>query len=111
MELRAGDPQAARGFLLSGAGMLPNRSANVLTQAIEADASEAELEVAAPGFRTQRLSLAGPGAAPARVGLEPGEAPVTVVARVTDPSGQPLGDASVGVVQPSPFGERDPVQP
>lgn len=47
MELRAGDPQAARGFLLSGAGMLPNRSANVLTQAIEADASEAELEVAA----------------------------------------------------------------
>lgn len=47
MELRAGDPAAARGFLLSGAGMLPNRSANVLTQAIAADASEAELEVAA----------------------------------------------------------------
>ena len=47
MELRAGDPAAARGFLLSGAGMLPNRSANVLTQAINADASEAELEVAA----------------------------------------------------------------
>ena len=47
MELRAGDPEAARGFLLSGAGMLPNRSANELTQAIEADASEAELEVAA----------------------------------------------------------------
>lgn len=47
MELRAGDTAAARGFLLSGAGMLPSRSANVLTQAIEADASEAELEVAA----------------------------------------------------------------
>lgn len=47
MELRAGDAAAARGFLLSGAGMLPNRSANVLTQAIAADASEAELEVAA----------------------------------------------------------------
>lgn len=47
MELRAGDPAAARGFLLSGAGMLPNRSANVLTQAIANDASEAELEVAA----------------------------------------------------------------
>ncbi len=47
MELRAGDTAAARGFLLSGPGMLPSRSANVLNQALNADASDAELEVAA----------------------------------------------------------------
>jgi len=44
MELRANDLHAARGFLLSGAGMLPRRSAGVLRQS---DASDAELEVAA----------------------------------------------------------------
>ncbi len=54
MELMAGDPVAARGILLSGGGMLPARSANVLNRA--ADATDAELEVAAmqlltPGTR------------------------------------------------------------
>lgn len=47
MELRAGDPAAARGFLLSGSGMLPARAANVLNQAMDADATDPELEVAA----------------------------------------------------------------
>jgi len=44
MELRANDVHAARGFLLSGAGILPRRTATVLHQA---DASDAELEMAA----------------------------------------------------------------
>jgi len=44
MELRANDVHAARGFLLSGAGILPKRAATVLNQS---DASDAELEMAA----------------------------------------------------------------
>lgn len=44
MELRSGDHDAARGFLLSGAGILPRRPAEVLRQA---DATDAELEMAA----------------------------------------------------------------
>lgn len=48
MELQANDWQAARGFLLSGGGMLPRRSANVLNRA--ADATDAELELAAMQF-------------------------------------------------------------
>lgn len=48
MELQANDWQAARGFLLSGGGMLPRRSANVLNRA--ADATDAELEIAALQF-------------------------------------------------------------
>ncbi len=44
MELRANDMHAARGFLLSGAGMLPRRAAQVLNQT---DANDAELEIAA----------------------------------------------------------------
>jgi hypothetical protein len=48
MELQANDLAAARGFLLSGGGMLPRRSANVLNRT--ADATERELEVAAMQF-------------------------------------------------------------
>lgn len=56
LELGNRDESAARGFLLSGAGMLPPRTASVLAQAAAADASDAELEVAAlqlltPGTR------------------------------------------------------------
>ncbi|HYD88265.1 MAG TPA: hypothetical protein VEA80_12365 [Vitreimonas sp.] len=61
MELRANDIDAARGFLLSGAGILPKRAASVLSQE---DATDAELEVAAlelltPGTR-ERYMAAGP---------------------------------------------------
>lgn len=48
MELQANDLEAARGFLLSGGGMLPRRSANVLNRT--ADATDRELEVAAMQF-------------------------------------------------------------
>ncbi|MBY0563448.1 MAG: hypothetical protein K2P58_04595 [Hyphomonadaceae bacterium] len=48
MELQANDWHAARGFLLSGGGMLPRRSANVLNRT--ADATDAELEIAALQF-------------------------------------------------------------
>lgn len=61
MELRANDLAAARGFLLSGTGMLPRRAAQVLNQA---DANDAELEIAAlqllaPSTRSRYLE-AGP---------------------------------------------------
>lgn len=61
MELRGNDINAARGFLLSGEGMLPPSAARVLTQS---DASDAELEVAAlqllsPSTRA-RYVAAGP---------------------------------------------------
>lgn len=61
LELRSNDIHAARGFLLSGAGMLPQRAANILNQS---DASDAELEIAAlqllsPGTRA-RYVAAGP---------------------------------------------------
>lgn len=47
LELGNHDESAARGFLLSASGMLPPRTASVLAQAAAADASDAELEVAA----------------------------------------------------------------
>lgn len=61
MELQAGDLAAARGFLLSGGGMLSTRSANVLNHT--ADATDRELEVAAlqflnPGTRERYQQLA-----------------------------------------------------
>lgn len=61
MELQAGDLDAARGFLLSGGGMLSARSANVLNRAT--DATDRELEVAAlqflnPGTRERYAQLA-----------------------------------------------------
>jgi len=56
MELMADDPAAARGFLLSGAEMLPPRSAAVLRRAAADGAGDAAIEVAAlqlllPGTR------------------------------------------------------------
>ncbi|MCX7359069.1 MAG: hypothetical protein NT015_13125 [Alphaproteobacteria bacterium] len=56
MELMANDPSAARGFLLSGATMLPARSAEVLRRAAAEGAGDAAIEVAAlqlllPGTR------------------------------------------------------------
>ncbi|MBL8537732.1 MAG: hypothetical protein JNM59_10055 [Hyphomonadaceae bacterium] len=48
LEIQANDADAARGFLLSGGGMLPRRSANVLNGAH--DATDRELEVAAMQF-------------------------------------------------------------
>lgn len=47
MELMAEDAAAARGFLLSARGMLPARAANQIAQALPADASDAEIELAA----------------------------------------------------------------
>lgn len=44
LELRSNDRVAARGFLLSGSGMLPRRAANILGRS---DTSDAEREVAA----------------------------------------------------------------
>lgn len=56
MELMANDPSAARGFLLSGAEMLPSRSAEVLRLAANDGGGDAAIEVAAlqlllPGTR------------------------------------------------------------
>nr|MBP6690478.1 hypothetical protein [Hyphomonadaceae bacterium] len=56
MELMANDSSAARGFLLSGAEMLPARSAEVLRRAAADGAGDAAIEVAAlqlllPGTR------------------------------------------------------------
>ena len=61
LELRSNDFNAARGFLLSGAGMLPRGAAEVLNRA---DTSDAELEIAAlqlltPSTRA-RYVAAGP---------------------------------------------------
>lgn len=56
MELMANDPAAARGFLLSGAEMLPPRMAGILRRAASEGAGDAAIEVAAlqlllPGTR------------------------------------------------------------
>lgn len=75
MELMANDPSAARGFLLSGTEMLPQRSAAILRQAASEGAGDSAIEVAAlqlllPGTReryqasVQLLSLRPNGAAP-----------------------------------------------
>ncbi|MEZ5970182.1 MAG: hypothetical protein R3C31_00050 [Hyphomonadaceae bacterium] len=76
MELMTNDPSAARGFLLSGATMLPARSAQILRRAAAEGAGDAAIEVAAlqlllPGTReryqanVRLLSLRPNGAAPA----------------------------------------------
>ncbi|MGD9967271.1 MAG: hypothetical protein AB7T59_12165 [Hyphomonadaceae bacterium] len=76
MELMANDPSAARGFLLSGAEMLPPRLAHLLRNAAREGAGDAAIEVAAlelllPGTReryqatVQLLSLRPAGATPA----------------------------------------------
>lgn len=72
MELNAQDPSAARGFLLSGAGMLPRSSAQMLTRAAQDGADDAALERAAMQLLTpatrqryeERVALlSGPAAA------------------------------------------------
>ncbi len=81
MELMANDPTAARGFLLSGAEMLPPRSASVLRRAAADGAGDAAIEVAAlqlllPGTReryqatVQLLSLRPNSATPANARTE-----------------------------------------
>ena len=61
MELMANDPSAARGFLLSGTTMLPQRTASILRRAVAEGADDAALEVAAmqlllPGTRERYQS-------------------------------------------------------
>jgi hypothetical protein len=58
MELMANDTSAARGFLLSGRGILPRRTANILKHAASQDAGDAAIEMAAlqlltPGTRAR----------------------------------------------------------
>lgn len=84
MELRVNDIHAARGFLLSGAGMLPPNAARVLNQS---DASDAELEVAAlqlltPNTRA-RYVAAGPLLSDRRDAQEPA-AEADVLANTND---------------------------
>ena len=54
LELMAGDIPAARGFLLSGAGMLSGRTANLLRRAVnDAEREAAALELLSPGTRSR----------------------------------------------------------
>ncbi len=54
LELMAGDVPAARGFLLSGGGMLPGRSANILNRSHnDAEREAAALELLSPGTRSR----------------------------------------------------------
>jgi hypothetical protein len=54
LELMAGDIPAARGFLLSGGGMLPARSANILNRSQnDAEREVAALELLSPGTRAR----------------------------------------------------------
>ncbi len=54
LELMAGDVAAARGFLLSGGGMLPQRSARILNRSDnDAEREVAALELLSPGTRSR----------------------------------------------------------
>lgn len=54
LELMAGDVPAARGFLLSGGGMLPSRSASILNRSEnDAEREMAALELLSPGTRSR----------------------------------------------------------
>jgi hypothetical protein len=58
LELMAGDIPAARGFLLSGAGMLQGRTANLLKRADnDAEREAAALELLSPGTRARYESI------------------------------------------------------
>jgi hypothetical protein len=58
LELMAGDVNAARGFLLSGGGMLPSRSANMFNRAAnDAEREVIGLELLSPGTRARYESL------------------------------------------------------
>jgi hypothetical protein len=104
MELMANDPAAARGFLLSGAEMLPPRSASVLRRAAADGAGDAAIEVAAlqllgPGTReryqanVQLLSLR-PGATPTSESTEtlgdPRDFELMARALIAEPETDPL---------------------
>jgi hypothetical protein len=52
MQLMSGDISAARGFLLSARTMLPPQEANQLDRRLRADASDADIELAALGLLT-----------------------------------------------------------
>ena len=84
LELRSNDMVAARGFLLSGAGMLPRRAADILNQS---DATDAELEMAA-------LQLLAPSTRARYVAAGPllSDAGRRREAR-TPPPPEPIGDA------------------
>lgn len=106
MELMANDPSAARGFLLSGATMLPPRSAEVLRRAAAEGAGDAAIEVAAlqlllPGTReryqanVQLLSLrpntATPTSTPAPTTLgDPRDFELMARALLSEPETDPL---------------------
>lgn len=106
MELMANDPSAARGFLLSGATMLPARSAEVLRRAASEGAGDAAIEVAAlqlllPGTReryqatVQLLSLrpntATPTSTPAATTLgDPRDFELMARALLSEPETDPL---------------------
>lgn len=83
LELRSNDMVAARGFLLSGAGMLPRRAAKILNQS---DATDAELEVAA-------LQLLAPSTRARYVGAGPLLSDRRRAPR-TPPPPEPIGDSS-----------------
>lgn len=54
LELMGGDVPAARGFLLSGGGMLPNRAASILNRSDnDAEREAAALELLSPGTRAR----------------------------------------------------------
>ncbi len=83
LELRSNDMSAARGFLLSGAGMLPRRAAEILGRS---DSSDAELEMAA-------LQLLAPSTRARYVASGPLLSDRPNEPR-TPPPPEPIGDAS-----------------
>jgi hypothetical protein len=106
MELMANDPSAARGFLLSGTTMLPQRTASILRRAVAEGADDAALEVAAmqlllPGTRERyqsgvrllslRPATASPTATetPATLG-DPRDFELMARALLTEPETDPL---------------------
>jgi len=104
MELMANDSSAARGFLLSGAEMLPARSAEVLRRAAADGAGDAAIEVAAlqlllPGTReryqanVQLLSLrptTPPASEPTATLGDPRDFELMARALLADPETDPL---------------------
>ncbi len=73
LELRGNDFHAARGFLLSGAGMLRSRAGSVLTQE---DASDSEIEAAALELLTPSTRERYEAAAAQQAAVAPDTAPL-----------------------------------
>jgi hypothetical protein len=102
MELMANDPSAARGFLLSGAEMLPPRLGTLLRNAAREGAGDAAIEVAAlqlllPGTReryqanVRLLSLESNRAEPTSATLgDPRDFELMARALLTEPETDPL---------------------